>query len=565
MSDPIKVFKAKMIRTMARNTPEATHVAVRDGRILAVGSEADCATWGDIVVDTRFEDKVLMPGFVEAHGHAMEGTVWNDLFLGYFKRTAPDGSIEGGLKDIEAVVARLQAHEATMTDPDAPLIAWGFDPIYFDGARMSREHLDRVSTTRPILVTHASFHLINVNTLVLERADMLGQTNVEGILRDADGQITGELQEMAAMSMAARAVGATGALRGIDAANLRTFGKAAVNAGVTTSADLHQSMTDEVVAAYQTATAEADFPVRMVPALGAIQWSVKDGIERALALKKQGNDKLHLGLVKIMTDGSIQGFTGRLKWPGYHNGAPNGLWNLPPASLKEMVKAYSAAGLQMHLHVNGDQASEFIIDVLTEALTEHPFPDHRHTLQHCQMADAAQFAKMKALGISANLFANHIFYWGEQHYALTMGPDRARRMDACGTALAHGVQMSIHSDVPVTPLNPLFTAWCAANRITSAGRVLGPQECIPVEEALKAVTSGAAYQLKLDHLVGTIEVGKFADFAVLDSDPLSVDAIDLRKVKVLGTVLGGEWQPSNVPADQGYAPDVMLPDVLELA
>tara|TARA_R110000737_G_scaffold71371_1_gene99812 strand:+ start:1930 stop:3627 length:1698 start_codon:yes stop_codon:yes gene_type:complete len=565
MPDPIKVFKAKMIRTMAHNTPEATHVAVRDGKILAVGTEADCATWGEITIDTRFEDKVLMPGFVEAHGHAMEGNVWNDLFLGYFKRTAPDGSIEGGLKDIEAVVARLQAYEAEMTDPDAPLVAWGFDPIYFKGARMSRAHLDRVSTTRPILITHASFHLINVNTLVLERADMLGQTSVEGILRDEKGEITGELQEMAAMSMAARAVGATGALRGVDAASLRTFGKAAVNAGVTTSADLHQSMTDEVLAAYHTATAEADFPVRMVPALGAIQWSVAEGVARAKAVKSQGNDKLHLGLVKIMTDGSIQGFTGRLKWPGYHNGAPNGLWNLPPSSLKEMVKAYSAAGIQMHLHVNGDQASEFILDVLTEALTESPFPDHRHTLQHCQMADASQFARMKALGISANLFANHIFYWGEQHFALTMGPDRARRMDACGTALAHGVQMAIHSDVPVTPLNPLFTAWCAVNRVTSAGRILGPQECIPVEEALKAVTSGAAYQLKLDHLVGTIEVGKYADFAVLDSDPMQVAPIDLRKVRVLGTVLGGDWHPSHVPADQGYAPDITLPDVLALA
>ena len=109
---------------------------------------------------------------------------------------------------------------------------------------------------------------------------------------------------------------------------------------------------------------------------------------------------------------------------------------------------------------------------------EAPRADHRHTLQHCQMADAAQFRRMAALGLCANLFANHLCYWGDAHYAMTMGPDRAERMDACATALAHGVPLAIHSDAPVTPLGPLFTAWCAVNRLTPTGRVLGERERI---------------------------------------------------------------------------------------
>ena len=561
-SSSVTIFRAAKIRTMNPNRALATHVAVREGRILAVGDAEDCAAWQatwDCTLDEQFADQVLMPGFVEAHGHAMEGALWANLFLGYFKRTSPEGTVEGGLKSIEAVVERLKEEEATLTDPDAPLIAWGFDPIYYT-ERMTRKHLDAVSSTRPILIMHASLHLLNVNTVIMERGNMLGQINVEGILKDAEGEPTGELQEMAAMNMASRVVGEAMSVRDVTVEVLNRYGRAATNAGVTTTTDLHQQLNEASLEAFLTATADAAYPVRIVPALGAIQWGVEEGVKRATEVKKLGNEKLYLGLVKIMTDGSIQGFTGRLKWPGYHNGAPNGLWNVPPAQLAAMIKAYHAAGLQMHCHVNGDQASEFVINVMEEAMTEAPRPDHRHVLQHCQMADRAQFRRMRALGLSANLFANHIFYWGEQHYALTMGPDKARRMDACGTALAEGVQFSVHCDVPVTPLNPLFTAWCAVNRLTSQGRTMGAEECIPVEEALKAITINAAYQLKLDHLVGSIEVGKFADFAVLDSDPAEVDPLALREVRVLGTVVSGRWQQSAIPADQAPVPDVTIPD-----
>ena len=240
-----------------------------------------------------------------------------------------------------------------------------------------------------------------------------------------------------------------------------------------------------------------------------------------------------------MTDGSIQGFTGRLKWPGYFNGKPNGIWNLPPQTLTNMVNAYHAAGLQMHMHTNGDEASELMIDAVEKALHKSPRPDHRHTLTHCQMADESQFKRMAQLGICSNLFANHIYYWGDQHLEQTMGPDRAARMDAAATASRHGVHFSIHSDAPVTPLNPLFTVWCAVNRKTESDRILGENERISVEEALHAVTLGAAYTLKLDHLVGSIESGKFADFAVLDEDPAQVDPAEIRDIGVWGTVVGG--------------------------
>jgi len=264
---------------------------------------------------------------------------------------------------------------------------------------------------------------------------------------------------------------------------------------------------------------------------------------RALALGEQSTDKLILGGVKIVTDGSIQGFTARVRWPGYYNGAPNGIWNVAPEQLNEIVAELLHKGVHMHIHVNGDEAIQVAIDAVEAGLRKHAAPDHRTVLQHCQMADLAQFEKMKKLGLCANLFANHIFFFGDQHAALTIGPDRARRLDACRSALDLGVPMTIHSDAPVTPLGPLTTAWAAVNRLTASGKVLGAAERISVGEALRAITLGAAYTLHLDHKVGSIEVGKFADFTVLDEDPFAVDAGEIRDISVWGTVLGGHVHP----------------------
>ena len=122
---------------------------------------------------------------------------------------------------------------------------------------------------------------------------------------------------------------------------------------------------------------------------------------------------------------------------------------------------------------------------------------------------------------------------------MTMGPDRANRIDACGSALAAGVPLAIHSDAPVTPLGPLFSAWCAVNRVTPSGRVLGENERISVPQAMHAITLGAAWTLKLDHEIGSIECGKRADFCVLEDDPFSVDVMALKDVPVWGTVLSG--------------------------
>jgi len=540
----ITVFAARKIHTMNSYRPQATHVAVSEGRVLGVGSLQDVAGHGIYRLDERFADKILLPGFVEGHCHAKEGGMWVYPYIGYGDRCDPDGKVWRGCTAMDDVIAVLQEIEQGMAEgPEKPLFAWGFDPIYFDNQRMTVEHLDRVSTTRPVVILHSNGHLLNVNSPVLAAAGITRDTNIHGVTKDAGGIPTGELAEQAAKYMAYRVTGDP-FFGGINRTDLSRFSQACTNAGVTTATDLFAMFSEQSLRAYRDASTDPAFAIRLLPAMNTLQKPLAEGVEEWRQAQALANDRLRFSLCKVMTDGSIQGFSGRLKWPGYYNGAPNGVWNMAPEQLFETVQTFHAAGAQIHMHVNGDEASELMIDAVEAALTAHPRRDHRHTLQHCQMADESQFRRMAALGICSNLFANHIYYWGDQHRTITMGPDRAARMDACGTALRHGVNFAIHSDAPVTPLGPLFTAWCAVNRLTASGYCLGPNERISVDEALRAITLGAAYTLKMDHLVGSIEPGKFADFAVLDDDPYMVSSERLRDIGVWGTVSGGMAFPA---------------------
>ncbi|MBM3354113.1 MAG: amidohydrolase [Betaproteobacteria bacterium] len=534
------IYRARRILTMNPARPEATHVAVRDGRILGAGSVAELAGWGKHQIDERFADKVLMPGLIEGHSHAMEGTFWRYVYTGYFDRMDPDGRTWPGAQSIDALIARLREASDALKDPAAPLSGWGLDPIYFGERRVSRADLDRVSAVRPVGVLHASGHILNVNTKALELAGLL-RTGVShpGVPLGADGLPTGELKGPDPMMMASSHVGFDREVLAADELGLRSFAKLCVRKGVTTAADLANLLPEDAVGMMLRVTGEDSYPARIVSLLRLQLLSGQALIERALALRVRSTERLRLGIVKLVADGSIQGFSARLRPPGYYNGAPNGLWYLPKEVLCEAYRLALKHGVQIHTHTNGDEATELVLDCVEQALRAHPSPDHRFTLQHCQLADAAQFRRMKALGMCVNLFPNHHYYWGDQHYAMTVGPERAERMNACATARDTGVPFAIHSDAPVTPLGPLFTAWCAINRRTASGRVLGMAERIGLDEALRTITLGAAYTLKLDGEVGSIEAGKRADFAVLEDDPRELGPASVKDVRIWGTVQGG--------------------------
>jgi len=552
-SDPMVVYPARLVRTMDPATPTADAVAVRGTRFRAVGTVEELMRYPGATLDERYANAILLPGFVEAHSHPGTGNVWKGTYVGYVDRVDPHGTRWSGCRSIDDVVARLQKASAQIDDPGKPLVAWGLDPIYFREEALAAVHLDRVSTTRPLCVTHASGHAYTVNTAALARCGVDSHSMTEGIARDSSGRLTGELHEFAAMALVSE-IAADSDLLSIDAAALTNFAQDAVNTGTTTLTDLGSKllMDDGGVALYQDVVT-ADFPARLnvfhfAAGVGPVSKTLADDAQRLVALKEASTDNLIFGNVKLMLDGTLQGFTARVRAPGYYGDQPNGIWNVSPEEFRRAFETFHRAGLLVHVHCNGDQAVQLFLDTLEEVLTAYPRPDHRHTCTHSQMTTPAQYRRMAALGACANIFSSHIYQWGDQHLDLTMGPDRARRNNAAATASRLGVPISLHSDSPVTPLGPLSTAMHAVTRQTISGRVMGEYERIDAATALAAVTIGSAHMLKQDADIGSIEPGKFADLAVLSDDPLAVSPEKIGDIRVHGTVVGGQHFQSNVEA-----------------
>ena len=366
----ITVFSARKLRTMDRNRPEATHVAVRNGKILAVGALDEVAGWGAYRLDDRFADKVILPGLVEGHAHIMAGGIWAYVYCGHHERIDPWGKTWPGLGSTAEVVAHLRREEAKLDDAETPLIGWGLDPIFLDGPRLSRDDLDRVSKTRPVAVIHSNFHLLTANSAALALARYGRDTDIEGVRKRDDGEPHGELREMAAMFPVMRRLKIDFADLSRAESGIRAYGQVARRCGVTTVTDMFAELTPEDIDQLLALTGEDDFPIRLVPALNALTRLAGEVAIRALEIREQSTDKLRLGIVKIMVDGTIQGFTAQVKEPFYYKAENHGIWNIAPARLHELVGLLHKHGIQMHIHTNGDLASEVTLDAIEAALAE---------------------------------------------------------------------------------------------------------------------------------------------------------------------------------------------------
>ncbi|PMH42221.1 amidohydrolase [Vibrio sp. 10N.286.49.B3] len=539
MVNELTIFKAKEIITMNPSMPRAECVVVKQGRIVCAGPESIIDAYPGARIEDTFADDILVPGFVEAHCHAMEGSIWKYLYCGFFPRYDPNKTFWSGVESYDALISRIQ-EKALSTPIDEPIICWGFDPIYFSGDALNRTTLDTAGIRHSVVVIHASFHVMTINSAMIESIDAQKLTSTEGVTIGDDGYPTGELLEMAAMGLVFELLGECVFNATSDPESLRQFGQSAKNAGITTITDLLNPLKPKAVETLLAVSREEDYPVRLVPAMSAHDWSISDGVAHIQSLKEQSEDKLHFGLVKMMTDGSIQGYTARLMEPGYHDGHDNGIWNVELDHLDTMINQYHQAGADIHVHTNGDEAVQVVLESIEQALIQSPRSDHRHTMQHCQIINHAQMKRVAKANICLNIFANHIYYWGDVHKSKTIGYERAQRLEPLQSSLNNGIVTAIHSDAPVTPLGPLFSMWCAVNRQTSSGDVLGDYEKVTPLEALAMVTLNAAYTLRLDHAVGSIEAGKYADFAVLDANPLAVSPEKIVDIAVKATVVGGQ-------------------------
>lgn len=548
----IIIYTAKKVVTLDPAMPSGTAVAVLDGKILSVGSLESVRGWvttQKVEIDRRYENAVIVPGFIEAHMHPqITGILWLGTYVGRFDRTSPDGTLVPGAKTKQDVLDRIRDAAAKLPADGKWMIAWGYQPEFYGNSPLTKADLDPITNGHPIFIENLSMHIYYANSKAFEIAGIGDDTTIDGIVKK-DGKPTGEIEEIkAALAFVAKLPPLDDKIllkATWDAARL------AHRSGVTTFADLSFGSFPGAYQAYKTAAADPNFPERVVlnPIIQLFQEgpiAQKGGLDYLAEMHKADTDRLSFGGVKFVIDGSIQGYTGLFLWPYYYKTFKNGVANLTQDELNKGVLEVHKRGFQSVLHANGNMATEMAITALKAAYAAAPGQETRDRIEHNQYVSQSQLLDMKTLGVSTNLFTNHIYYWGDLHASLFVGPDRAQGMDPAGSAQRLGVPFSLHSDASVTPVNPLFAMWTAVARKTMSGQVLGASEKLTIPEALHAVTLGAAYLLGQDDKKGSITPGKLADFTVLDQDPLSVSDPDaLKDIKVLGTVMGGKAFPAD--------------------
>jgi predicted amidohydrolase YtcJ len=213
--------------------------------------------------------------------------------------------------------------------------------------------------------------------------------------------------------------------------------------------------------------------------------------------------------------------------------------NYTREQLTEIVAAYFPLGWQMACHVQGDAGVDTILDVYAEALRRWPRNDHRLRLEHVGAISDEQLRRAHDLGVTCSLFVDQIHYWGDILVDGLFGAEHGSRWMPCGSAVATGMKISLHNDPPVTPEEPLRNISVAATRVAPSGRVLAPEERLTVEQAIRAQTLDAAWQLFSDDVIGSLEVGKYADMVVLSADPRAVPPADIADLEVRATYLAG--------------------------
>ena len=518
-----RLFTNARFHTLDPDNPNAEALASWRGRIIGVGTRADLEALtgpGTEVLDLG--GATVLPGFIETHMHPIAaGVQMLAPQIGY-----PD------CRTVADVLAVLR-ETASSTPAGEPIQAWGYDDsLMVDDRHLTRHDLNAASTEHPIFLRHISGHLSYANDRMLELAGITDDVEdpVGGLFqREVSGRPNGCMEETANFAVGGSLPFAESH---VMAAGAHAISDHCLSVGVTSMTDA-AVMASEMYATYQEGINNRSIRVRTRLFPG---WRFVGELPFRTGM---GDERLSIGALKFISDGSIQGYTACL-CKGYHDRPDvNGTEVIPAADLIELVTEAHRKGWQVAVHANGDQAIDNTLDAFEAALAAHPRDDHRHRIEHCQMAREDQLERMARLDVMASVFANHVWYWGDRHRDRFLGPERGSRIDPLASFTDHGIVHALHCDMPVTPLDPLFTIWTAVNRITRDGKLLGPEQRARVADAVAGYTSAAAILNMEEHDKGTLTVGKLTDLVALDADPFAVDPMAIRDIGVRATIVGG--------------------------
>lgn len=547
-SDPVAIYRAKRIITMDAKIPSARFVAIADGLILGVANTLPALErklgGRSFQVDTRFENAVLMPGLIDPHVHPTQSAIMLNLpFVAPEDWVLPSGTYKG-VQNRADYHLRLQ-EELARSDAN-PFICWGHHELFH--GPIDRTELDRIAPDRPVIIWQRSFHEVILNSAAMrawgfeERAAFdaaVVAAKIDPHHANFDKGIFAETALLIALEKM-RPFIVTPAKIQLGLAGMQ---KMMLQSGVTTIADLATGIVAGFDAEAAMITAAFDRPgnpsrAMLMPMANAVAADVDLNVWYADMQNRWSKPKIRIDRrIKLFADGAFFSLSMMMNPPGYTDGHL-GKWITEPVVMTAQLRRFWDAGFSLHIHVNGDQGLDVVLDGLAVLAKRG---GQTITLEHLGYSTAKQNARISRMGLMVSAQPNYIRVLGDVYAEHGLGPERTAHINRLGSLEKLGVPLGLHSDFNMAPIDPFYLAWVAANRVTIGGKVQAPKERLSIDKALRAITIEAAQVIGMDRLVGSISVGKKADFAVLANDPYVLGRARLRETRINGVVFEGGY------------------------
>jgi predicted amidohydrolase YtcJ len=545
-------FNGDIITMEGDSAVYAEALVEKGGKILFVGDKASAIKEaGSKVIQVDLAGKTLLPGFIDTHGHMV-----------YFGKNLMDQSLTG-VKDIPEIIQRMQSHIAQIPG-DGWIVGMGYAPLKMKELRHpTADELDKISMDRPVLVVHSSGHGGSMNHALMKLLHIdekiVDPAGGEYVREKGSKMPAGPMEETALIDVRNQRPAFTG-----EAADkvIKEASRIWASNGQTTAMECGLGLGADDISIVENAIEKKILPIDLVVfskesatddvvnaayGVGESYSSTATGNAKKLLsdrvdLDKRYINRVRLGGIKFWLDGNPA-----LAWmseafntppPGREPGF-KGYGQIPDSVIFSFFDKYWKTNMQINMHVMGDEAIEQALRAIEAAIKKHGMSDHRPVLVHCAYARPGQIARMKAVGAIPSFLSISLYAQGDDIEKL-WGTKRASNGMAMQSMLKAGVPFTLSHDAPVTPpmIMPLISA--AVNRISSSGKLIGADQRVSPYQALQAVTSAAAYQIKEEKNKGTLQVGKVADFVMLDQNPMKVLPATLAEIKVVETIKEGK-------------------------